>query len=218
MCSTFKKNATKTGIICGIVLSRLRIESLCYLKNGPISLAIEPGKCVCLSGPSGAGKTLLLRAIADLDPHEGDVFLDDAARSETMAPEWRQQVALLPAESQWWFEKVGDHFSEIQDCWLNKLGFSEDVINWDVSRLSTGERHRLALLRMLSLHPKALLLDEPTANLDAENTQHVEKMIDEYRDKNATPVLWVSHDPAQIRRVADRWFYLTDGKLHEQRM
>jgi ABC-type iron transport system FetAB ATPase subunit len=199
-----------------MVLSRLRIEDLRYLHNGPYSLEVAPSQCVCLSGPSGSGKTLLLRAIADLDAHEGEVYLDEFARSDMIAPEWRRQVALLPAESQWWFEKVGNHFFEIQDCWLQRLGFSADVMSWDVNRLSTGERHRLALLRMLSLHPKALLLDEPTANLDAENTRRVEKLLGEYRENNAAPVLWVSHDPAQTRRVADRWFHLVDGKLREQ--
>lgn len=197
-------------------MSQLRIESLCFQSRGPISLTIAPSECVCLSGVSGSGKTLLLRALADLDPHDGEAFLDEIACSEFSAPQWRQQVAMLPAESHWWFDRVGDHFSSPPEGSLAKLGFTAAVMAWQISRLSTGERHRLALLRMLSRSPKALLLDEPTANLDGDNTSRVETLIGDYRQSNATPVLWVSHDPAQIRRVADRWFLIADGQIHEK--
>ncbi|MBU3915148.1 ABC transporter ATP-binding protein, partial [bacterium] len=94
-------------------MSQLRIKELSYQGRKPISLTIEPAQCVCVSGQSGCGKTMLLRSIADLDIHSGEVFLDDVEAGSTEAPEWRKKVGMLPAESQWWFDIVGDHFSEL---------------------------------------------------------------------------------------------------------
>lgn len=182
--------------------------------GGPFSFSAERGECVALSGPSGCGKTLLLRALADLDPSEGDVRLDGESRNDFAAPEWRRQVGWLPAESAWWFDRVGDHFSKVRtECFqcLEKLGFEEDVLDWRVERLSTGERQRLALFRLLLNEPKVLLLDEPTAALDVSNVRKVEALIFNVRKTTGAAVLWVSHDPEQIVRVADRHLELWEA-------
>lgn len=171
---------------------------------------------MCLSGPSGAGKSLLLRAIADLDPCEGEVSLDGAVCARMQAPQWRRRVGLLPAESHWWNERVGDHFAEPPPGdWLRRLGFAEGVMDWDVARASTGERQRLALLRLLANGPEVLLLDEPTAALDPANVRAVEDLVSEYRKAHDAPVLWVSHDPEQIARVASRHLRVEQGRLQE---
>jgi ABC-type iron transport system FetAB ATPase subunit len=175
--------------------------------------AVETGECVAVTGPSGSGKTLLLRAIADLDLHEGRVFLDDVECRAVEAPRWRRQVALLPSESRWWHDTVGDHFEHTKPPWLERLGFDPDVLSWTVSRLSTGERQRLALLRVLRNQPKVLLLDEPTANLDADNAARVEMLLDDWRKINGTAVLWITHDREQARRVAQRRFRLEAGRI-----
>lgn len=196
-------------------MNRLVVEGLRYHNVGPIDLAIDASECVTLSGPSGAGKTLMLRAIADLEPHSGDISLD-GVKSETVSPpEWRKTVGMLPAESQWWRDTVGEHFSETRVGFLEALGFERSVLDWKVSRLSSGERQRLALLRLLANHPKALLLDEPTANLDPSNVERVETFIQDYLEENGCPALWVSHDPQQIRRVSSRHCVLLDGTLTE---
>jgi ABC-type iron transport system FetAB ATPase subunit len=194
-------------------MAQLRIESLRFHERGPYDLLVDGGECVCLSGPSGAGKTLLLRSIADLDPHEGQVFLDDVERASIDAPSWRKSVGLLPAESQWWCDTVGPHFSEVDPDRFETLGFSEDVMNWTVSRLSTGERQRLALLRLLINRPRAVLLDEPTASLDPSNVGQVEVVIEDYRKQMNAPIVWVSHDPTQSKRVSDRRFEISGGRL-----
>jgi ABC-type multidrug transport system ATPase subunit len=192
---------------------QLKIESLRFHERGPFDLIIDGGECVCLSGPSGAGKTLLLRAMADLDPHEGRVLLDNLESNNIDAPSWRRAVGLLPAESRWWYDSVGPHFTDVDRNRLELLGFDEDVMNWTVSRLSTGERQRLALLRLLINRPKALLLDEPTASLDPSNVGQVESLLEDYRKQMNAPVLWVSHDLAQAERVADRRFEISHGQL-----
>jgi ABC-type iron transport system FetAB ATPase subunit len=194
----------------------LCIENLKFPGMGPITLRVGPGACVGLSGPSGSGKTRLLRAVADMMPHTGEIFLDGAEANTMPAHQWRRRVGFLPAESAWWHERVGDHFPSPDADGLRQLGFSPDVFSWEVSRLSSGERQRLALLRLLAGAPKALLLDEPTANLDSSNTARVEAMIAAYRRRNDASVIWVGHDPAQLRRVAAIRFILHGGNLVRQ--
>ena len=85
-----------------------------------------------------------------------------------------------------------------------------------MARCSTGERQRLALLRTLMRQPAALLLDEPTGNLDEDSTARVEALLDDYRRAHDAALLWVSHDPRQAARVAQRRFVLVDGRLVEE--
>jgi len=183
---------------------------------GPLDFSVAAGECVCLSGASGAGKSLLLRALADMEPHLGRVFLDGVGCEIVPAPQWRRNVALLTAESAWWHDRVGEHFSRVDESLLAELGFEKQVMGADVHSLSTGERQRLALLRLLAGRPRVLLLDEPTASLDPLNTERVEHLLRRYREEQDAGVLWVSHDPLQVRRVAHRHWHLEDGHLREE--
>ena len=195
-----------------LVLHQLRTRHV-----GPIDLAIGAGECVCIRGASGSGKSLLLRAIADLDLHQGEARLDTRACAVTPAPQWRRQVALVMAEGQWWAETVRAHFADGCDpAWLDRLGLPAAALDWEVARCSTGERQRLALLRTLMRQPAALLLDEPTGNLDEDSTARVEALLDDYRRAHDAALLWVSHDPRQAARVAQRRFVLEDGRLVEE--
>jgi ABC-type iron transport system FetAB ATPase subunit len=178
-----------------------------------VCLEVNAGQCAGLSGPSGSGKTLLLRAVADMDPHGGQVRLDGLSADQTAPEQWRRQVGLLPAESAWWHDTVGPHFDTDPQQWLNLLGFDRSVMSWQVGRLSSGERQRLALVRLLELMPRVLLLDEPTANLDASNIERVEAAISHYRSYHHPSVLWVSHDLDQLRRNCDRLFMIEGSRL-----
>jgi ABC-type iron transport system FetAB ATPase subunit len=202
-------------------MNDLQVSDLLFQNRGPYTFRIAPGRVTGLQGASGAGKTLLLRAIADLDPHQGQVRLGDMAREQVPAPIWRKTVAMLPAESFWWFDVLGDHFKvpgqDIEPM-LQMLGFELDVLSWEVSRMSTGEKQRLAIARLLQNKPCGLLLDEPTASLDAANIERTETMLLDYCRRRQVPVLWVSHDPLQLERVADDQFYFKgDGTLQKVR-
>lgn len=160
-----------------------------------------------LQGPSGAGKSLLLRAIADLDPRSGSLSLGGINADSIPAPHWRKMIGLLPAESGWWFDLVGDHFQDfsgIDETMLADLGFDRSVKDWQVSRLSTGERQQMAILRLLQNRPACLLLDEPTASLDQHSVVKVEQLLRNYGRDNQAPLIWISHDPTQLDRVC-RW-------------
>lgn len=142
--------------------------------------------------------------------------LGDLICERIPAPDWRRTVGLLPSESFWWYDTVGEHFQASDDFLetFDRLGFTGDVLAWEVSRLSTGEKQRLAIARLLQNRPRALLLDEPTASLDAANIARTESMLTDYCRQYQVPVLWVSHDPLQLERVAAEQLYLAgDGSL-----
>jgi ABC-type iron transport system FetAB ATPase subunit len=179
----------------------------------PIDLRIEPGQCVSLTGISGSGKTRLLRAIADLDPHQGEARVANRSMLSMSPPDWRKQVGLLPAESYWWSDCVGDHFTTNAAQLLTELGMDANCLTWQVSRISSGERQRLALARLLDRQPAALLLDEPTANLDPDNTRRVEQLIHRYASEHEAAVLWVSHDPLQRKRIGDRHLQIVEQRI-----
>lgn len=197
----------------------LETRNLTFRDRGPYTFAINSGECVGLQGVSGAGKTLLLRAIADLDPRGGEIWLNGVGIDAMEAHQWRKSVAMLPAESFWWYDRVAEHFfdfSQLDQSLLNDMGFDYTVGAWLVSRLSTGEKQRLAIVRLLANQPACLLLDEPTASLDPDNVNRVEALLKHYCISNTIPMLWVSHDPEQLLRVSDRRFFMEHtGRLEQ---
>ncbi len=194
----------------------LKVDQLKFLDWHALSFDVDSGHCLGLMGRSGSGKTLLLRAIADLDVNEGEVSLNGQFRDDVSGREWRKKVGLLASESKWWHELVGQHFNSSALNLLSELGFSdESVLSWKVSRLSSGEKQRLALARLLSRSPGALLLDEPTANLDSDSVSLVENVIHRYRKERSVPVIWVAHDELQLNRVSDIKMYMNEKQLGE---
>ena len=195
---------------------RLSLQALQSPIAGPYTLDLWPGECVAIMGASGAGKSVLLRLIADLDPGSGTVLLNGNPRSQFSGPAWRQQVMYLAAEPAWWGATVMAHFppgSEAELCRLaDQLCLRPGFLDLPVAQLSTGERQRLALLRGLLRQPQVLLLDEPTAALDEDSVSAVEDLLASRR-KEGLAMLWVTHSHTQAARVADRCLRLHDRQL-----
>lgn len=195
-------------------MTTLRLQNFSVLTLKPLNIEVN-NEFLFLSGPSGSGKSLLLRAITDLIVHKGDAFLDDKDCNEISPVQWRKWVGFLPAESAWWMDKVGDHFSEKNNQYLTQLNLPNDCFNWDISRCSTGEKQRLAIARLLAQQPKVLLLDEPTASLDSDNVTSVETLIKKYASEFRVPVIWVSHDKLQTQRLKQRELKIIDNEIQE---
>lgn len=193
----------------------LHLVRLAVGELAPVTLTVAPGEVHCLSGPSGSGKSRLLRAVADLEAHGGEAWLGDIDQASLPAHAWRARVMLVPAESHWWEDEVGEHLPRAEASDLAALGFTPEVLTWQVARLSSGEKQRLALLRAVSLEPSVLLLDEPTANLDGETTRRVEAWLMARIRERHWPVLWVAHDADQIARVATRHWRIQGRNLRE---
>ena len=207
--------ASRAASYAGTPILQIRDLRTNLLK--PASLSLSAGECIAIRGPSGAGKTLFLRAIADLDPSDGLVCLDGRDRASIAGPEWRRLVGYVPAEPGWWADTVGEHFSEWTPALalVRDLGFPEEAKAWPISRLSTGERLRLALIRALMVRPKVLLLDEPTAALDRASVAAVESLI-AAQIQAGLAVLWVTHDAEQAKRIAHRLLVVDGGRIREE--
>ena len=194
----------------------LRIQDLSSRLAGPFDLTVESGAALAVTGASGAGKSLFLRMVADLDPNRGEVFLGEVARSSLPARDWRRQVVYVGAESGWWSDDVADHFTSEQRLaaaeLAERLGLKSELLDAKVARLSTGERQRLALIRALVRAPAALLLDEPTAALDRDSVGQVEAVLAE-RVAAGVLLVMVTHDPGQAQRLARRHLMMKSGKL-----
>lgn len=194
----------------------LRTQGLKSALAGPFDVSVEHGGCVGITGPSGAGKSLFLRMIADLDPNEGEVWLDGKPRSGFTPPAWRRQVVYVPAESGWWADAIAAHFRKDQldqaQALAERLGLPAGILGEQVSRLSTGERQRLSLIRALTAASPVLLLDEPTSALDQAGVERIEAILRE-RMADGVAVVLVTHDPVQAMRLADQRFTMAAGRL-----
>jgi len=193
-----------------------QVRGLSSRLAGPFDFEIAPGSCVSITGASGSGKSLLLRMIADLDENDGEVVLGAVSRSLSTAPTWRRQVVYVAAEAGWWADRVAEHFAPSQ---LNAartlaegLGLKAELFEGLVSRLSTGEKQRLALIRALVLEPPVLLLDEPTSSLDRDSILRTEAVLRARLEAGLILVL-VTHDPAQAKRLGDRHYEMRQGRL-----
>ena len=194
----------------------LDLENLQNAVIGPIGLRVAPGQCAAIAGPSGSGKSLLLRMIADLDPHTGAARLGDLDRRAVPAPVWRRQVVYVAAEAGWWSEDLGAHFPAATRAaalaYAARLSLDPSVFERPVRLLSTGERQRLGLIRALLTDPKVLLLDEPTSALDPATTAGVETLLTEQMAAGLIMVL-VSHDDGQRDRLGHQRYAITAGRL-----
>jgi ABC-type iron transport system FetAB ATPase subunit len=195
---------------------RLEVRGLRSPLAGPFDLVLAPGQCISITGRSGAGKSLLLRMIADLDPCRGEVRLDGVLR-ETIAPTvWRRRLSYAPAESGWWSEDVKAHFDpsalDRAKSLADRLGVDQGLFAVAVDRLSSGERQRLALIRAIAPGPRVLLLDEPTGPLDPDSGACVEALLADVLAGDMS-ILLVTHDDRQADKLGGIRYKMVDRRL-----
>jgi putative ABC transport system ATP-binding protein len=177
-----------------------------------VTLAIPSGS-TALVGPSGSGKSTLLRLLNRLaDPDEGAVRFHGTDVRELDPLELRRRVGLVPQLPAPVPGSVADNVCfgprlegrEVDPLRPVQLaGLDESFLERDASRLSVGEQQRVMLARALALEPEVLLLDEPTASLDAANRDGVVDLIRQRRDAGAA-IVGIFHDAVVRDAVATR--------------
>ena len=191
-------------------------------------LDVHHGETLAIVGPSGAGKSTLLRLLALLEPPtDGSVswqLTSTACNFATVTNAQRRQLAMvfqqpaLLSRSVWKNVAYGLHLRGVPDARQQALAALEQVslahlADARAKNLSGGEQQRVALARALVLKPSALILDEPTANLDPQNIRIIERLL---RQQNTdTTIVMVTHNIFQAKRLADRVAFLLDGRLVE---
>jgi len=124
---------------------------------------------------------------------------------------------LLP-DNLFWADAVGEHFNDLQTPFLQQAIHAlqiEPLLTQSVAKLSSGEKQRLTLLRLLANQPSALLLDEPTSHLDRDSTLAAESIIAEYQLTHRCPLILVSHDLEQCKRMTSQHYVMRDKSLQE---
>ena len=200
------------------------------LRQGEFLLDIDESLnagITALFGPSGAGKTTVLDAIAGLrTPQSGriavhDRVLFDAATRVNLPSHARhvgyvpQDVALFPhmdvRRNVLYGRRPGQKLSLETVAAMLEVG---TLLDRRVSDLSGGERQRVALARALMSAPELLLLDEPLAAVDVERRRRILPYLLRVRDELGIPVIYVSHDRVEVDQLADRVVMLDNGRVH----
>jgi molybdate transport system ATP-binding protein len=191
------------------------------------------GGVTALFGPSGAGKTTLIAAVAGLiKPQRGRIVLDgdvlfDADRRIDVKP-WKRRIGTVFQEARL-FPHLSVRHNLNYGRWVSGIeadprAFTHVLELLDIGhlldrrpgKLSGGERQRVAFGRALLMQPRLLLLDEPLASLDAVRKREILPYLERLRDDARVPMIYVSHDADEVKRIATRVVRLDAGRVAEQ--
>jgi tungstate transport system ATP-binding protein len=203
-----------------------RIEGLSLEIDGRrlldgIDLALAPGGLTVILGPNGAGKSLLVRLLHGMiRPSTGRVLwggreIDDEIRHRQAMVFQRPVLLRRSVADNLDFVLSGNRRARaaLRAGLLEKVGLA-DRARQPARLLSGGEQQRLVLARALAMKPEVLFLDEPTASLDPASVQMIETIVAEARDAGVR-ILFITHDMAQARRLADEVVFLHRGRVAE---
>ncbi len=190
-----------------------------------ISLSVESGDFISLVGPSGSGKSTLLKLCSNLiSPTNGNIIFNGKNYLDYSPVDLRKSInycfqtphlfgntVMDNIEFPYSIRKMKPDFTRINSL-FDMFHMSADYLKKDVQNLSGGEKQRIALIRSMLFVPKILLLDEITSSLDVDNTLIVERVIASLNEEGTT-ILWVTHNPEQSRKYANRVLKLASGKI-----
>ena len=191
-----------------------------------ISFAIAPKARLAILGPSGAGKTSLLRLINRLsEPTSGQITYRHKPLSQYSVVELRRQIGLVMQDSKLLGQSVEDTLCyparlrgvgaasarRTLQPWLERLKIPQDWLGRQAVELSVGQRQRIAIARTLATEPDIILLDEPTAAQDMGYAHHLLAYLSS-RD-NPSTVVMVNHQLELVAEWATHMLYLNQGKL-----
>ncbi len=193
-----------------------------------LNLKIDDGEFFCILGPPGAGKTTLLRLIVGLEAADsGDIYLDDE-RVNTVHPSRRdismifQNLALYPDKNI--FDNIAfplrQRKMDEETIQIKVLEAAKQLkIDWMLERLpsqlSGGERQRVAIGRAIVRQPKAFLMDEPLANLDALLRLEMRVSLKNLQRDLKKTFIYVTHDQVEALSMGDRIAILNEGVLQQ---
>ncbi|OHX27395.1 methionine ABC transporter ATP-binding protein [Streptococcus iniae] len=211
-------------------MSLLAFDHVCFTSDGKdiikdVTFAVEKGDFISIVGPSGGGKSTLLKLASHLlSPSQGKILFEgnDIAKSDPI--KLRQAISYC-FQTPYHFGKVvkddiaypfsirhqaydDKRVKELFELFQMDLAYLEQ----DVKKLSGGEKQRIALIRQLLFMPQILLLDEVTSALDAQNKVLVEEVIKTLHEQGIT-ILWITHDETQSRKYANKIITLVSGQL-----
>lgn len=194
-----------------------------------LSLQITQGDSVLIHGASGCGKSTLLRVLARLEASQsGSITLDGVDITSVAAPEYRRRVAYLQQLPVMLEGSVRDNLL-LAYRFSNDAPASDDALREQLAEvelrdisldksaaeLSVGQQQRLALLRLLAMRPEVLLLDEPTASLDAVSAAQLLREITRQLDAHRLSMLIVSHQELEFDGRRLRRVLLRNGHIEE---
>ena len=194
-----------------------------------VECRFRAGEVAAVVGPSGSGKTTLLSIMAGLDrPSGGEVLVDGKKLSEMNLDTYRRQYVSVIFQAFHLFplltvlenvcfpmELLGAGEKDAREQArrnLELVGIAEEKHRRYPSQLSGGEQQRVAIARALSSGAKILLADEPTGNLDGENSRNIVDILTRLAHEGGYCVVIVTHDPA-IAEAADAVYTVADGEL-----
>ncbi|MBI1204261.1 MAG: molybdenum ABC transporter ATP-binding protein [Rhodopseudomonas sp.] len=198
-----------------------------FTLNAPF---VSEGGCTVLFGPSGAGKTSIINMIAGLmKPDRGRIVLDDTVLFDKNAgidlAVWRRRIGYVFQEGRL-FPHLSIRHNLDYGRWMgghpaDPAAFAQAVALLDIGhlldrrpgKLSGGERQRVAVGRALLMKPRLLLLDEPLASLDSGRKDDILPYLVRLRDEAKVPMIYVSHDPNEVRRIASRVMRVEGGQV-----